>query len=182
MDGKFKKYINFFVCISVARQTYKETNTDVYDYVTELSEKYNLSLKTVFNPTRGFHLSLNDPPTEASLPMEFLNFTKKGKKLNFTTLRLMSFNDRIKESLTEVYLMSDRTIGTYLLTDTLFFIISRIDPRCSENLATLYKLSECVALLDLLMSYAHYCTITNCVRPEFTDTLAIKSARHPIRG
>lgn len=29
-----------------------------------------------------------------------------------------------------------------------------------ENISTLHRLSEAVAILDLLMSFAHYCTIS----------------------
>ncbi|KAK3083385.1 hypothetical protein FSP39_021201 [Pinctada imbricata] len=49
-----------------------------------------------------------------------------------------------------------------------------------DNIGCLYKLSETVAVVDMLQSFAHACTLSNYVRPEFTDTLAIKQGRHPI--
>jgi DNA mismatch repair protein MSH4 len=48
------------------------------------------------------------------------------------------------------------------------------------HIGCLYKLTECVAMLDMLVSFAHACTLSNYVRPEFTDTLALKQGRHPI--
>lgn len=47
-------------------------------------------------------------------------------------------------------------------------------------LGCLYKLAECVATLDMLVSLAHFCTLGDYTRPEFTDTLAVKLGRHPI--
>lgn len=35
-------------------------------------------------------------------------------------------------------------------------------------------------MLDMLLSFAHVCTVSDYVRPEFTDTLAIKQGWHPI--
>ncbi len=70
-----------------------------------------------------------------------------------------------------------------------------------EHVGCLYRLTESVAMLDMLHSFSHLCTIsdysmicnycvtTYCVLhhyfsviacPEFTDTLAIKQGRHPI--
>ena len=46
---------------------------------------------------------------DRSLPLEFINVVKKKKnKVLLTSLKLMSLNERINESLTEVYLMSDK--------------------------------------------------------------------------
>jgi DNA mismatch repair protein MSH4 len=52
-----------------------------------------------------------------------------------------------------------------------------------ERIPTLYKLSESVALLDVLVGFAKY-SMNNersTVRPEFTDTMAIHCGRHPVR-
>lgn len=74
-----------------------------------------------------------------------------------------------------------------------------------EQIHCLYKLSDAVSMLDVLLSLANVCTISDygrmhrmydtyhcykaspvsvfiffTVRPEFTDTLAIKQGRHPI--
>ncbi|TPX33894.1 hypothetical protein SmJEL517_g03317 [Synchytrium microbalum] len=156
--------------LDVARQTYKETTNDIYEATTQYSQKYELDLKLSFSSSvNGFLLSTTKELLgDRELPLEFINVSHKKNVLSFTTLRIMAMNDRINESLTEVYLMSDRTIA-----ELVTFIRAHI--------AYLYRLSECVALLDMIMSFAHYSTITNCTRPEFTQTLAIRSGRHPIR-
>ncbi|RKO86224.1 muts domain V-domain-containing protein, partial [Blyttiomyces helicus] len=158
--------------LDVARQTYKETTNDVYELISSLSEKYDIALKVHFSRP-AFHNAQAPkysflPPRRRQLPLEFINVVKKKKMLNFTTLKLLSYNDRIAESLTEVYLMSDKTIAD---------LIGEI----RQKIAILYKMSESIAMLDMAVSFAHHCTISKCVRPEFTDTLAISNGRHPIR-
>lgn len=51
------------------------------------------------------------------------------------------------------------------------------------HIGVLYRCSEVVALLDTLAGFAHIVISgSGYVRPEFTDTLAIKDGRHPILG
>ncbi|TPX49095.1 hypothetical protein SeLEV6574_g01688 [Synchytrium endobioticum] len=156
--------------LDVARQTYKETTNDIYDATTEYTGKYELDLKLSYSSaSNGFVLSTTKEALgDRDLPLEFINVIRRKNVLTFTTMKLIALNDRINESLTEVYLMSDRTI-----TD----LISCV----RTHMSYLYRLSECIALLDMIVSFAHYCTVTSSVRPEFTQTLAIRSGRHPIR-
>ncbi|KAJ3167556.1 MutS protein msh4 [Geranomyces variabilis] len=155
--------------LDVARQTYKETTNDVYDMVTSYSDQFDLPIKVSFNPAYGFYLTLTREQLQGrELPLEFINVEQKKKITQFTTLKLLSYNDRIQESLTEVYIMSDK-------------IVEELLDEIRKHAAVLYKASECIALLDLTMSFAHMCTISDCVRPEFTETLAIKRGRHPIK-
>ena len=97
-------------------------------------------------------------------------------------------------------------------------MISELLNDIREHIGCLYELTECVSMLDMLVSFAHNCTLCNygscnklnnscactsdtlkpckgphpvfpheyfsvyfhAVKPEFTDTLAIKQGRHPI--
>ncbi|KAJ3021758.1 MutS protein msh4 [Thoreauomyces humboldtii] len=162
--------------LDVARQTYKETTNDVYELVSSYGaidrdcvEKYDLTIKVQFNASTGFFLTIPGTGNAANdLPLEFINVEQKRKLCTFTSLKLLSYNDRIQESLTEVYLMSDR-------------IIEELIQDVRKIASILYKAAEAVALLDMLVSFAHSCTISDRVRPEFTDTMAIKSGRHPIK-
>jgi DNA mismatch repair protein MSH4 len=58
----------------------------------------------------------------------------------------MSLNERIHESLTEVYLMSDKAI-----LDVITFI--------RGEASVLYKVSECLAMLDMIQSFSHLCSV-----------------------
>jgi len=54
----------------------------------------------------------------------------------------MKYNDRINESLTEVYIMSNK-------------IVEELVAEIRQDLAILYKAAEAVALLDMLVAFAH---------------------------
>ncbi|CAG8564813.1 6493_t:CDS:10, partial [Scutellospora calospora] len=155
--------------LDVARQTYKETVNDIYEKVEQYNKQYDIPLKIQFSPTTGFYLSTSaDNLAERQLPLVFINVSKKKKAFTFTTLELMKKNTKINDSLTEVYLMSDKTIEDLIL-------------EIRGSIVVLYKASESIAMLDMLTCFAHQCTVSSYVRPEFTDTLAIKDGRHPMR-
>ncbi|KAJ2536849.1 MutS protein msh4, partial [Coemansia sp. RSA 1933] len=48
------------------------------------------------------------------------------------------------------------------------------------NISVLYRVSEAIALLDMTISFAHHCTLHNCVSPDFSDSIYIVDGRHPI--
>ena len=81
----------------------------------------------------------------------------------------MSLNDRIQESLTEIYLMSDKAIADVILN-------------IRQEASSLYKASECVGMLDMLLCFSHLCSRNAWIRPEFTDTLAIKNGVHVVKA
>lgn len=76
-------------------------------------------------------------------------------------------NERCQESLREIYHMT-------------YMIVCKLLSEIYEHIHCLYKLSDTVSMLDMLLSFAHACTLSDYVRPEFTDTLAIKQGWHPI--
>ncbi|KAF9990044.1 MutS protein msh4 [Mortierella antarctica] len=154
--------------LDVARQTYKETINDIFELVNRYVEEYDVKLKVQFNVTMGYYLSTTvDQLNGAELPLIFINIVRKAKLLSFTTLELIKKNAKINDSLTEVYLMSDKIVGD-------------LSSEVRAEVGALYKASECIALLDMLLSFAHQCTVNEYVRPEFTDTLVIKQGRHPV--
>lgn len=75
-----------------------------------------------------------------------------------------------------------------------YSVISDLLQSLRERVGCLYKLSECVAMLDLVVALTQVCSVLEygmsdlklfiqhylIVRPEFNDTLAIKQGRHPI--
>ncbi|KAL7330113.1 MutS protein msh4 [Mucor circinelloides] len=156
--------------LDVARQTYKETTEDIYDLIATYGETFKLKIKLEYTASRGYSISM---PTSqlvdgAQLPDVFINVVQKKKTLQFTTLELLQKNSRLNESMTEVFLMSEKTVTQLLQV-------------FRNHINALYKSSEAIALLDFLTSLASYnLNSTQLVRPEFSNTLAIKSGRHPI--
>ncbi|XP_046376598.2 mutS protein homolog 4-like isoform X1 [Haliotis rufescens] len=157
--------------LDVGRRTYTEIVDDIAEMVKQIGEKYSLPLRTAYNTVRGFYIQLycggKEAYTQETLPGIFIKITKCKSTLSFTTSDLIKLNDRIKESLQEIYLMTNIVVSD-LLSDI------------REHIGCLYKLSECVSNLDMLLAFAKACSLSSYVRPEFTDTLAIKQGRHPI--
>ncbi|KAL2808011.1 muts domain V-domain-containing protein [Aspergillus granulosus] len=125
--------------LDVARQTYKEVNSDVAGLIAQLSESHDPGLDLKYDPARQYYISL--PATETrALPDIFIN----------------------------VYRKKDQT--EYLIESVL------------PERSVLFKISEAIAMLDLLAAFAQLGTIDEYIRPELkAGVLAIKSGRHPIR-
>ncbi|XP_061859958.1 mutS protein homolog 4 [Colius striatus] len=138
--------------------------------ITQLAEKYNLPMKTSFSSARGFFIQMTvdcSALPNGQLPSEFTKVTKMKNTYSFTSADLIKMNERCQESLREIYHM------TYL-------IVCKLLNEIYQHIHCLYKLSDIVSMLDMLLSFAHACTLSDYVRPEFTDTLAIKQGWHPI--
>ena len=84
------------------------------------------------------------------------------------TLKLVKGNQRLMDSHHEVLQMSDQ-------------IIQGLIDRIREDVAPLFRISEAVAMLDMIAALAQLVTTQDYCRPELTPTLAIKDGRHPIR-
>ncbi|XP_062517164.1 mutS protein homolog 4-like [Corticium candelabrum] len=154
--------------LDIARRTYTELVDDIATLVKQLAEQHQLPLRVTYNASRGFFIQMSTSGATAdSLPSVFLKIVKSRSTLNFTTEDLIKLNDRVAASLTDIYLISNTVM---------------LEVMCNlrAHIGCLYKLTECVAMLDMLVSFAHACTLSNYIRPEFTDTLALKQARHPI--
>jgi DNA mismatch repair protein MSH4 len=114
----------------VARLTYKEATDDVIELSKAYMDTHHLGLILKYSANTGFYLGylyiiltkfslkkgacsykhLDEFESLEVIPSEFLNHYKKGNYYHFTTLKFMCLNDRIQESLNEVYLMSDEIV------------------------------------------------------------------------
>ncbi|XP_062863717.1 mutS protein homolog 4 [Trichomycterus rosablanca] len=156
--------------LDIARRAYTEVVDDIAGLVNQLGEKYGLPLRTSFNSARGFFIQMRLEGVglpDGQLPGEFIKVTRQKNNYSFTTLDLMKMNDRCDEALKEIFHMS-------------YMVVCRLLNGVYEQIHCLYKLSDAVSMLDMLLSLANVCTISDYVRPEFTDTMAIKQGRHPI--
>ncbi|XP_018545467.1 mutS protein homolog 4 [Lates calcarifer] len=156
--------------LDIARRAYTEIVDDIAGLVNQMGEKYGLPMRTSFSTARGFFIQMKLEGVvlpEGNLPSEFIKVTKHKNNYGFTTADLMKMNDRCDEALREIFHMS-------------YVVICQLLCTIHEHIHCLYKLSDAVSMLDMLLSLANTCTISDYVRPEFTDTLAIKQGRHPI--
>ena len=105
---------------------------------------------------------------ERNLPDVFINVFRKKNMIECQTLDLLKWNQKIVDSHHEVLQMSDRAIQ---------HLIDQI----RQNMAPLFKISDAIALLDMIASFAQLVTTQDYCKPELTQALAIKNGRHPIR-
>ncbi|CAI7670688.1 unnamed protein product [Penicillium palitans] len=153
--------------LDVARQTYKEANADAIELIEKLSENCDMVLDLKYDTARQYYICI--PATEPGpLPDVFINVYRKRKRIECQTLDLVKLNQKITDAHSEVINMSDQTIQD-LLRDV-----------CTE-VSGLFRVSEAIAMLDMLAAFAQLATNHEYIRPELTDTLAIKAGRHPIR-
>ncbi|XP_035226392.1 mutS protein homolog 4-like, partial [Stegodyphus dumicola] len=155
--------------LDIARRAYSESVNDVAEIVKQLKTQHELPLQLGYTSTRGFFIQIpcKHLPPNKELPAIFLKVNKSKNWITCTTEDLIKLNDRIKESLNEIYLMSDIIINEVLI-------------EIREHIGCLYNLTEAVSYIDFLLSLAHVCTLSDNVRPEFSETLAIKNGRHPV--
>lgn len=132
-------------------------------------DAHNLALDLRFDSARQYYFRLPVSDLEdGRLPDIFINIFRRKTYLEFQTLDLVKLNQKITDSHNEVINMSDRSIQDL------------IDEVRSE-ISVLFRISEGIAMLDMLAAFAQLAAVRDYVRPELTDTLAIKAGRHPIR-
>ncbi|XP_034531708.1 mutS protein homolog 4 isoform X2 [Notolabrus celidotus] len=156
--------------LDIARKAYTEIVDDIAELVNQIGERYGWPMRTSFSTARGFFIQMKLEGVvlaEGKLPAEFIKVSKQKNNYSFTTADLMKMNDRCDEALREIFHMS-------------YVVICQLLSTIHQHIHCLYKLSDAVSMLDMLLSLANACTISDYVRPEFTDTLAIKQGRHPI--
>ncbi|EJD04505.1 uncharacterized protein FOMMEDRAFT_83663 [Fomitiporia mediterranea MF3/22] len=153
--------------LDVARETYKENISDIFQLNRDLSEQHGLPLQLI-HQEHGFAFTLKNSELEEAglteLPKCFINATARKGKWFFESMDLKKRNARMKDALDETLLLTDKTI-------------KEIVAEVMVDAGALYKSSEAakIALLDMLWSFVH----ASILRPEFTGTLAIKAGRHP---
>eukprot|EP00835_Amoeboradix_gromovi_P003464 NODE_230_length_13723_cov_0.393570.p2 type:complete len:787 gc:universal NODE_230_length_13723_cov_0.393570:6935-9295(+) len=168
--------------LDVARQMYQESINDVYELSTDYSEAFHVEMQVVherqgyrFSISKEFESMLDQSSIKFKNDDEKVNGTdlfverkRKAKKITFTTLDLMKLNERINENVYEINLTSERVLKE-LINDL------------RENIDIWYKISSAIASLDYIYSMTKYSSISQTVRPQFSEVIAIKQAHHPIR-
>ncbi|KAJ5724560.1 hypothetical protein N7493_006288 [Penicillium malachiteum] len=152
--------------LDVARQTYKEANADAAELISKLAETCKIELDLKYDSARQYYISL--PCNDMEIPDIFINLYRKRNHFECQTLDLLKINQKITDAHNEVIGLSDETIQK-LLHDV-----------CSE-VSGLFRISEGIGMLDMLAAFTQLATSNDYIRPELTNTLAIKAGRHPIR-
>ncbi|XP_063355901.1 mutS protein homolog 4 isoform X3 [Pelmatolapia mariae] len=137
--------------LDIARKAYTEIVDDIAELVNQLGEKYSLPMRTSFSTARGFFIQLKLEGLtlpEGKLPSEFIKVTKHKNNYGFTTADLMKKNSRCEEALREIFHIS-------------YVVICQLLRTIHEHIHCLYKLSDALSMLDMLLSLANACTISD---------------------
>ena len=154
--------------LNVARTAYRDATRDAEQHIEMLADKHQLNFRVEYDPARQYYMSLStDELEERNLPEECINAFRKKKRVECQTLALVKLNQKLIDCHQEVLQQSDQKIQQ-LVSDV------------REIISPLFKISEAIALLDMIGSFAQLVTTQEYKRPELTDTLAIKSGKHPI--
>ncbi|XP_061751269.1 mutS protein homolog 4 isoform X2 [Nerophis ophidion] len=138
--------INEFLDIS--RRAYTEIVDDIAGFVNQMAEKSGFPMRTSFSTARGFFIQMKLEGIilpQGKLPPEFIKVTRHKDNYSFTTTDLMKMNDRCDEALKEIFHVS-------------YVVICQLLSTIREHIHCLYKLSDAVSMLDMLLSLANACT------------------------
>ena len=105
---------------------------------------------------------------DQSPPDVFINTYRRRNYIECQTLDLVKINQKISQAHSEVVDMSDEQIQ---------LLIEEVRPL----LHPLFKVSESLAMLDVLSTFAALAISRDYIKPEISPVLALKDCRHPIR-
>ena len=163
------------------RTRYSQSLEAVYGVCSALTaERAIPSLKVVYKPLRGFVLQCDNGCFHRNKEVCGFILASSGKrKTLFSTRKLVSLNNRLKDSYREIM---ERTNAQ----------VARIVDGVRSKMGFFFRVSEAVSLLDFVQSIAQYCSLCvgGCCRPSFlsrsaqsgstsSDLVRVVGARHP---
>jgi DNA mismatch repair protein MSH4 len=102
-----------------------------------------------------------------SVSQDFINVIWKKNHIECQTLDLVKLNRRLSDTSNEIIMRSDA-------------VILELVKELRREVSPLFRVCESVALVDMIASFGQVTTTRDYVRPEIEETLALKSAKHPI--
>ncbi|KAJ2117624.1 MutS protein msh4 [Coemansia sp. RSA 922] len=153
--------------LDVSRAIFDRVTQEVVELIEQYSNETQVPIKATYKPSIGYLMSAKREVLGESIPEEFVNVVIKKAVVTFSTIELIKLNNRLASVVTEINLLTEKAIHD--VADVI-----------RQNIAVLYRVSEAIALLDMLVSFAHHCTVSESVVPEFSDSINIVNGRHPI--
>jgi DNA mismatch repair protein MSH4 len=134
-----------------------------------MTEQHDITIVLKYDPARQYYLRIPTSEFEETVPDILINLVRKKNTIECQTLPLMKMNQKIRDAHNEVISMSDKSVQELINA-----VRSKIHP--------LFKISESLAMLDMLAGMAQLVTTQDYVKPDLTSsTLALRSSRHPVR-
>ncbi|KAJ2161174.1 MutS protein msh4 [Coemansia sp. RSA 552] len=145
--------------LDVSRAIFDKVTEEVVELVSQYSDEIQVAIRAVYKPSAGYTMTARRDALGDTIPEEFVNVVVKKA--------VIKLNNRLSSVVTEINLLTEKAIQD--VTEVI-----------RDNIVILYRISEAVALLDMVVSFAHHCTLHECVVPEFSDSIRIVQGRHPI--
>ena len=156
--------------LDLARTTFCEYVELLESDVRQLAETHELPMKLQWNNNKGFCIQITNSKNVQidvkKLPIEFQRIVKTKTGITFITQEFAVKDSIAKNSLEEVSKLSNA-------------ILNELLNEVREYIGFLYKLSETVATLDMLVAFANVSMQEDYIKPEFGDSLVIRGGRHP---
>ncbi|XP_055528058.1 mutS protein homolog 4-like [Wyeomyia smithii] len=154
--------------LDALRGLYSEMIDEIREYVAVLSRDNNMALKMSCNKSYGFHIQVNQKPTEnGCLPRTFRVLKQAGQRLSLTTGHLQVLNERVNGIIVEIETVS-------------YCIIKELIEEIRLEVDLVYRLVSHVTVLDILQSLTVASQTDNYCRPCFGRSTKVVAARHPL--
>lgn len=155
--------------LDVSRQIYKNIMEEIIHEVEELSVTHDIVLDYKYDSSHGFFLKAKRQQvgSASSLPPVFINKVTKKNYIECNTLKIVKYNARLKEVLSEISI-----IGEQVVDELLNGIV--------KNISVLFMVSEAVSILDLMCCFAFNSRKTNHCIPVFSNQMILQNSRHPV--
>jgi DNA mismatch repair protein MSH4 len=157
--------------LDVARTSYLQSVEDIHQAARQYSEQLGVPVKALFGASRGYYLQL--PNTVPSLPEKFIQGVLNRTSISCTTEEVLCLSDRAQESILAALTITNEVIQELLGSVRL-------------HMGDLFSLTDSVALLDMLGSFADMvaCSPLVFTRPHVKEAedgpLLIDGGRHPV--
>ncbi|SMN18534.1 similar to Saccharomyces cerevisiae YFL003C MSH4 Protein involved in meiotic recombination [Maudiozyma saulgeensis] len=155
--------------LEAARGVYKNIIDQISEEVEQLSDDLGVPVDHTLDSSRGFVIRIprNDWPDMNALPEEYINKVVKGRWIECHTLKLIKFNTRLRDIITEICLLSEKAVHSLL-------------NELTKHIAAFFMVSEAISLLDLICSYSTNTSKYKYTFPEFGYNIQVEDARHPV--
>lgn len=155
--------------LDVSRQIYKNVMDEITNEIEELSITHDLIIDHSYDSSHGFFLKVRRQQVGSvfSLSPIFINKVTQKNHLEFNTLKIVKYNARLKEVLSEISIISEEMVNELL-------------DGIVKNISVLFMLSEAVSILDLLCCFAFNSREKNYCFPVFSNQMILQNSRHPV--
>lgn len=178
--------------LDLARKSFLQNVEDIYSLAEQYSRQFNItSVKVVYTASRGYHLSLPSPKSSGQgtaategeyLPPIFIQAVLSKKTIACTTEEVSSLSTRAAEAIQQALILTHEVLQRLVMSDI----------RDQSKMEALYTLTDSIALVDMLTSFADLVALSAHVynRPLVTnaediqehnlDNSSSSSSRQPV--